>query len=77
MGVRRALARRGGIRPYRHATPITLEATFKNDRPAELLEYLPITVRPEARTIHYRGIYMAEISGFLQFVLNYQPDLSP
>jgi D-amino peptidase len=76
-GVRRALGRLGDFRPYLPEGPLVLEVTFKNYRPAELLEYLPVVERPAARTIRYRAESMPEISRFLQFVLNYQPDLSP
>jgi D-amino peptidase len=76
-GVRRALERLGDFRPYRPEAPITLDVTFKNHRPAELLAYLPIVERREARTVRYRAGSMPEISRFLQFILNYQPDLSP
>jgi D-amino peptidase len=76
-GVRRALARRADFQPYRPTSPITLDVTFKNYRPAELLEFLPIVERPEARTIRYTADSMPEISRFIQFILNYQADLSP
>ncbi len=77
LGVRRALGRLGDFRPYRVEGPIRLDVTFKNYRPAELLEYLAIVERPAARTIRFTGGDMLEVSRFLQFILNYEPGLSP
>jgi D-amino peptidase len=76
-GVERALARRDDFRPYRLPTPITLEVTFKNYRPVELLAFLPIVERSGARTIRFQADTMPEIARFTQFILNYQSDLSP
>lgn len=74
---RRALGRLDDFRPYRVEGPVRLAVTFKSYRPAELLEYLPMVERPAARTIRFEGADMVEVSKFLQFILNYEPGLSP
>ncbi len=73
---RRAIERLDDFEPYRLDEPV-LDLTFKNYRPAEVLSYLPIVERPDARTIRYRARNMEEIARFFQFVGNYQPGLSP
>jgi D-amino peptidase len=75
--VQAGLARRASIPPYRLALPVTVDVTFKNYRPSEILAYLPIVERLDAHTVRYRGRDMLEVSRFVAFLLNYQPDLSP
>ncbi len=75
--VRAALARREGRRPYRLATPVRLDLTFKNYRPAEILAYLPIVERTDAHSVRYTGRNVLEVSRFLQFLGAYEPGLTP
>jgi D-amino peptidase len=75
--VKAALARRAELRPYRLASPVRLDLTFKNYRPAELLAYLPIVQRTDAHSIRYTGRTVIEVSRFLQFVGGYEPGLTP
>ena len=75
--VQAGVARRAALKPYRVASPVTLEVRFKNYRPSEVLSYLPVVERTDAHTVRYRGKDMLEVSRFVQFLLNYQPDLSP
>ncbi len=76
-GARRAIGRIRELKPYRVATPVTLDVRFKNYRPAELLAYLPAIQRTDAHAIRYQAKDMLEASRFLEFVLNYEPGLSP
>jgi D-amino peptidase len=76
-GVQRALARLREFKPYVIQTPVTLEITFKNYLPAEVLSYLPIVQRVDAHTIRYVGKNMDEIDDFEEFISNYSPDLAP
>jgi D-amino peptidase len=76
-GVRSALERRAGISPFVLEAPVTVDVVFKNYRPAELLDYLPIVERPAARTIRHTAEDMVALSRFMQFILSYQPDLAP
>ncbi len=71
------LARRGDIPPYRVQTPARLDITFKNYRPAELLSYLPNVERTDAHSVRFVGRDMIEISKFLEFILTYEPGLTP
>jgi D-amino peptidase len=72
-----AVARAGERKPYRVAEPVTLEVRFKNYRPSQLLAYLPAVERTDAHSIRFRAQDILEASRFLEFVLNYEPGLSP
>lgn len=75
--VRDGIGRRGQIKPYVPTTPIRLELTFKNYRPAQLLTFLPGVERTNAHSIRFVGRDMIEVSRFMEFVTNYSPDLAP
>lgn len=75
--VKAALARRASLRPYRLASPVRLDLTFKSYRPAEMLAYLPIVQRTDAHSIRYTGRTAVEVSRFLQFVGGYEAGLTP
>jgi D-amino peptidase len=76
-GVLHAMAHRA----QRHATlvtkPVTLELSFKNYMPAEMLSYLRSVERVDSHTIRFVGRDMAEIADFVDVVERYNPDLSP
>jgi D-amino peptidase len=72
-----AVARSGQRKPYRLKTPVELELRFKNYRPAEVLAYLPNVERADAHTVRFRGKDVLEVARFLEFVLHYEPGLSP
>lgn len=76
-GVRKALARRADFKPYRLTTPITLDVTFKNYRPAEVATYLKGIERVDSHTIRFRGADMLEISNFQVFLSNFSLELEP
>lgn len=75
--VRRALANRSRFRPVAPKTPATLEITFKNYRPAEILAYLPNVERIDAHSVRFVGKDVLEAARFLSFVTNYEPGLEP
>jgi D-amino peptidase len=78
--VRAALGRRAAFRPYTVAapgTPVRLDVTFKSYRPAELLAYLPIVQRTTAHAIRFSGRDILEVSRFLEFIMDYEPGLTP
>ena len=75
--VTRALQNRSRFRPTPVKTPVTLEITFKNYRPAEILAYLPIVERLDAHSVRFVGKDILEVSRFLSFVTNYEPGLEP
>jgi D-amino peptidase len=72
-----AVARARQQKPWRVSEPVTLEVRFKNYRPSQLLAYLPSVERTDAHSIRYRARDVLEASRFLEFVLNYEPGLSP
>jgi D-amino peptidase len=72
-----ALGRLDEFRPYRLEGPISLEISFKNYMPAEVLAYLPDVERVDSHTIRYVGGDMTEISRFIEFVTTYQVGLTP
>ena len=72
-----ALARRASMRPHVVQTPINLDITFKNYRPAEILAYLPNVTRRDAHTVRFVGRDMVEVSRFIEFVATYEPGLTP
>jgi D-amino peptidase len=72
-----ALRRLEDFRPYRLEGPLTLEISFKNYMPAEVLAYLPRVDRVDSHTIRFVGRDMTEISRFMEFVTTYRVDLTP
>lgn len=72
-----ALERRGQMKPYPMTRPITLEVSFKNYRPVELLAYLPGVERIDSHTVRFVARDMREVSKLLEFVTNYDPTLTP
>jgi D-amino peptidase len=76
-GVKSALTRLHDFKPYVIKTPVTLEITFKNYTPAELLSYLRSVQRVDSHTIRFVGKDMDEVDDFEEFVANYNSDLAP
>lgn len=76
-GVSTALAHLGKFKPYVLSTPISLEVTFKNYMPAEVLSYLRSVERVNAHSIRFIGRDMDEVTDFMEVVGTYKPDLSP
>ncbi len=72
-----AVKRRGEMKPYSVTRPITLEVSFKNYRPVELLGYLSNVQRIDSHTVRYVGRNMLDVSKFIEFVTSYEPTLSP
>jgi D-amino peptidase len=76
-GVKTALHRLPEFKPFILKTPITLELTFKNYTPAEMLSYLRAVQRVDSHTIRFVGKDMAEVDDFVEFVDSYSADLAP
>lgn len=72
-----AIGRRAEMRPYTMTKPITLEVSFKNYRPVELLGYLSNVQRIDSHTIRYAAKDMLDVSKFIEFVTSYDPTLTP
>lgn len=76
-GVKAALKRLAEFKPYVVRTPVTLEISFKNYTPPEMLSYLRSVQRVDSHTIRFVGKDMAEVSDFVDVVDGYSPDLAP
>jgi D-amino peptidase len=76
-GVKAALNRVHEFKPYVVKTPVTLEISFKNYMPAEMISYLRTVQRIDSHTIRFIGKDMAEVSDFVDVVDGYSPDLAP
>jgi D-amino peptidase len=72
-----AITRRKEMKLYTVAAPVTLDVRFKNYRPSEVVAYLPIVERTDAHSIRFKGKDMIEVIRFLEFLMNYEPGLSP
>ncbi len=72
-----ALQRLDDFEPYELETPVTLDIRFKNYRPSEILAYLSIVQRTDSHSIRFVGRDMVEVSKFIEFIINYDPSLSP
>ncbi len=76
-GVLAALQKRDGHHPYLIKHPVTLDLTFKNYMPAEVLSYLRTVERTDSHSIRFVGHDMQEVSDFIDVVDRYSPELSP
>jgi D-amino peptidase len=63
-GVKRAVERRGEMKPYRLPHPVKLEMRFNDIVTAELVSYLPGVERPRGNTIVFTGSDMGVVSRF-------------
>jgi D-amino peptidase len=75
--VKAALGRLANFTPFRMEGPVTVDISFKNYMPAEVLAYLPNVERVDSHTVRFVGKDMTEVSKFLEFVTNYRVDLTP
>ncbi|MBK5254624.1 MAG: M55 family metallopeptidase [Vicinamibacteria bacterium] len=75
--VKAALGRRAEFKAYRPAGPLTVEVSFKNYLPAEVLAYLPMFERTSSHSIRFRPKDMVEASLVMAFIGSYEPGLTP
>jgi len=73
--VQAGLRRRQKMKPYRSNGPLTLDLTFKNDKAAELLAYLPNVERIENHTVRFVG-NIIELSMFVEMACSYRSTVS-
>jgi D-amino peptidase len=76
-GVLHAVAHRTLRHAYMLTKPVTLELSFKNYMPAEVLSYLRAVDRVDSHTIRFVGHDMQEAADFIDVVERYNPDLAP
>lgn len=72
-----AVGRRAEMRPYKMTRPLTLEVSFKNYRPVELLGYLANVQRIDSHTVRYAPRDMLDLSKFLEFITSYDATMTP
>jgi D-amino peptidase len=72
-----AMQRRAEFKPYRVQAPITVDVTFKNYMPSEVLAYLPIFERTDSHSIRFLARDMVEASMIMTFIGEYRPDIQP
>jgi D-amino peptidase len=65
------------FKPYKIKAPFTLEITFKNYRPSEMLAFLSMVERPTSHSIRFKTNSIVEMADFLTFVMGYSIDLEP
>lgn len=70
-----ALGRLSDFRPYKLQGPVSVDISFKNYTPAELLAYLPDVDRVDSHTVRFVGKDMVEVSKFLEVATGYQADI--
>jgi D-amino peptidase len=75
--VQSALGRRGDFKPFRVQGPVTVDVTFKNYMPAEVLAYLPMFERTDSHSIRFRAKDMVEASMIMTFLGEYRADITP
>lgn len=75
--VKAALTRLNDFKPYVLKTPVTLDVSFKNYLPAEVLTYLSNVQRVNSHTVRFVARDMKEASSVVEFINTYSPDLAP
>jgi len=75
--VKAALTRLGNIKPVARMSPVTVDLTFKNYQPSQLLAFLPMFTRVGSHGIRFQARDVIEAQRILQFIGAYEPGLSP
>ncbi len=73
----RAVKRLKDFKPYKVSSPVTLDVSFKNYRPVEVLSYLSIVKRIDSHTIRFTGDDITKVSDFFVFLMDYDSSLEP
>lgn len=75
--VRTAFTRMQDFKPLKVQTPVTVDVSFKNYLPAEVLAYLPMFERTDSHSIRFRAKDMVEASAIMSFLGDYRADITP
>lgn len=75
--LKRGMARRAQIEPYRVKSPVEVEFRFKAYRPSEILSWLPLFKRLDSHAVRYTAKDMLEAARISNFLSSYQADLQP
>lgn len=71
------IERRQQFKPYKLAGPVTVDVSFKNYQPAEVLAFLPMFERTDSHSIRFRAKDMVEASNVMRFIGDYRADITP
>ncbi len=72
-----AFARLQQFKPLKVQTPVTVDVSFKNYLPAEVLAYLSLFERTDSHSIRFRAKDMVEASAIMTFLGEYRADITP
>ena len=75
--VRSALARLGNIKPVARVSPVTVDLTFKNYQPSQVLAFLPMFTRVGSHGIRFQAKDVIEAQRIMQFIGAYEVGLTP
>jgi D-amino peptidase len=75
--VRAALGRLQDFKPFKVPGPVTVDVSFKNYQPAEVLAFLPIFERTDSHSVRFRAKDMVEASNIMRFIGDYRADITP
>ncbi len=75
--VRAALGRLKEFKPYKVTEPVTVDVSFKNYQPPQLLALLPMFERTDSHSVRFRARDMVEASSIMQFIGDYRADITP
>jgi D-aminopeptidase len=75
--VKAGLMRRASFKPWVPREPVTVDLTFKNYRPSQVLALLPMFTRTSSHSVRFTAKNMVEASEVMEFIGGYQPDLTP
>lgn len=75
--VKAGLARRAALKPFTVTKPVTVEVSFKNYLPAEVLSYLKGIERTGSHTIRYHVADMLEAADLMLVINTYNLTLEP
>jgi len=75
--VKSALSRLGNIKPVARVAPVTIDLTFKNYQPSQILAYLPMFTRVGSHGIRFQARDVIEAQRILQFISGYEPGATP
>lgn len=73
-----AFKRLGDFKPLKLPPgPVTVDVSFKNYMPAEVLAYLPLFERTDSHSVRFRAKDMVEASLIMTFLGEYRADITP
>jgi len=72
-----ALGRLSDFKPLKVQTPVTVDVSFKNYLPSEVLGCLSMFERTDSHSIRFRANDMVEASAIMSFLGDCRPDLAP